>query len=371
MAMNKSNITRPLVVVIVALVAALAIPTAASAAGACGGGMTFNQMYNGWKKKGVLDDVYRSAGIKPGVDAAKGKASKALLKKAFTRKRVVRGTSRARNSDCRGGRFDRLKKRARQSSGTYVWVLKDDILKGGVVKNWWAADCGNKRGGWIKVHMPGKKPPKKTPKTPPPTVIPPPSSGGCTIIIGGDNNGNVGCNSVFVCTANGQYNNNQGLCSAYANCIAVQGNTWNSTQNVCTSPPPPPSDDCPPGTIGSYPDCEWPGPSAQIDAGPAHFIVSTTGFIYARARAGEGRNLTSVTVSVTAGHTSGLVPSTTYDGATCPTGWSCFRTQYWAPPYTVLAPSFVTATVTATQDDGQWLSNETKFEIKPDSGFNN
>lgn len=146
------------------------------------------------------------------------------------------------------------------------------------------------------------------------------------------------------------------------------GNVVNVTQEGnCNSSPPPPT--CPPGSIGTPPSCVWPGPSAQIDAGPAHFFVNGNGYIYARVRAGTGRNLTSVTISVTDGHTSGLVGSTTYDGAACPTGWSCFSTQYWAPPYTVLAPDFVTATVIATQDDTQSISNSTQFEIKLDAGF--
>lgn len=78
----------------------------------------------------------------------------------------------------------------------------------------------------------------KKPPPPPVPAIPPP--GGCTVIINGDNNGNAGCGNIQICTANGSYNNNSTLCNIYMNCVAIQGYTWDSTQNVCVPPPPPP-----------------------------------------------------------------------------------------------------------------------------------
>lgn len=94
----------------------------------------------------------------------------------------------------------------------------------------------------FNIAVVSKKTTKKHKKTPKKVVVPtiPPPGPGCVVIVNGDNNGNAGCGNVQICTANGDYSGNPTVCSAYANCIAVQGNTWNSTQNVCSSAPPPP-----------------------------------------------------------------------------------------------------------------------------------
>lgn len=368
--------TKTILIALVALVAALAIPSAASAAGACGGGKTFDQMYNGWKKKGVLDDVYREAGIKPGVDAAKGAASKALLKKAFVRKRVVRGTSRARNTDCVGGKFDDLSSRARQSSGTYVWVLKDDISKSGVVKTWWAADCGNKRGGWIKVHMPGKKPPKK-PK--------PPKTNGKYICA----NTGVMVDSIQQCVT--QTNTASQNCEAGqiwngTQCTIVQvnnncGNTSVGTGNtatgdncnvvnvcsnvnspggviICTTPPPPPP---PPGEDA---------PPQITCVFPAHVLADGGSVqIWCEASDPDGDAVSiNVISSDTYGHISGTIinssttPVPRYDGSPCPASVTCSRSTYWGDQIT---PTGVLTTIVATATaNGKSATSVGRFPIR-------
>ena len=202
-------------------------------------------------------------------------------------------------------------------------------------------DCGNPVYGYAKIIIwivKVKTPPVK----PPTTVTPPPPGGECTIIINGDNNGNVGCNSVFVCTANGKYNNNQGLCSAYSNCIAVQGNTWNSTQNVCTTPPPPTCEQtgtCPPPpnrppvvSIYNPPQHVC---SGQLAGGGTTTPGQFTFVIFASDP--DGDNLGTPTVSALRGSTG--VPTKVADGQ-------------WTVRYTAPVTAG-TDKVTATVSDGK------------------
>lgn len=89
---------------------------------------------------------------------------------------------------------------------------------------------------------------KKPTPTPNPTPTPGPQPApGCTVTIYGDNNGNV-CGGTQVCTINGSSVSDSSVCSLYAKCVAIQGNTWNSTQNVCVEKP---GDNPPPTTTKS------------------------------------------------------------------------------------------------------------------------
>lgn len=244
---------KKMILAIVVLVAALAInvssasatgssePQAVAAAnGACGGGSSLKQMISGWKKHGVLDDVARSAGQTPGVDGS----SSSIVKGGIVMVIVVRG-GYVTNFTCRGGKFRNLRTKKYIPAGSRYYVPEKYApakCKKGKVKTGYEARCGNKQVGNLLVKRPcNKKPPKKTPKTPPPIVTPPPSSGGCTVIIGGDNNGVAGCGNIVTCTINGKQITDSTVCSSYNSCIAIQGYTWNSTQNVCVPPPPPPS----------------------------------------------------------------------------------------------------------------------------------
>lgn len=94
------------------------------------------------------------------------------------------------------------------------------------------------------------------------TCPPPPPPGkkpDCEIVNNGVNNGIISCGggNVQICSANVVYNGNEALCNLYMKCVAIQGNTWNSTQHVCVTPPPPP----PPETCETKPSlCPPPPP---------------------------------------------------------------------------------------------------------------
>ncbi len=119
--------------------------------GACGGGPTFDDVVDGWKKRGVLDDVYRAAGIDAsGVDGSPLR----LLRQSMVRRMVAVGDRSVANNTCKAGAFQSLSKSASQLTGTFVWVLRDDIAKNGSVTRWWADNCGNLRRGNIRVHVP-------------------------------------------------------------------------------------------------------------------------------------------------------------------------------------------------------------------------
>ncbi len=347
--MIKRKTTTLLIVLVALVVAGTTFSSSAMAAGgACGGGSTFNQMYKGWQKKGVLKSVYRSAGIKPGVDAKRGAASKALLKKAFTKKRVIRGTSRAKNTTCKGGRFVGLSSRARQSSGTYVWVLKDDVRKDGTVKKWWAADCGNRRSGKIRVNTPKKKAPPKKAKPKPPTKPQ----------IYCANTGQM-VNSISQCvvqtnTSNQECGNGQVMSST--GCVAIQinnncgntvvgggeatGNNCNVT-NIC-------SNVNSPGGVVICATPPTPNGGPQITCVfPAH-LYSTQGSrydIYCEGYDPDGDRVTITFTSTGAGHISGAIGNTTrYDGSTCPADVACYRVTFWGSS---LGMANVTATATS------------------------
>lgn len=118
--------------------------------GACGGGQTFDQAVAGWKAHGVLDDVMRWAGIDP--DGADGRPIE-QLRKTLVHVRVVRGSAAVGNNTCDSGMFRPLTRAASQAAGTYVWTTRERIGKDGHVTQWFAADCGNLRGGHIYVFV--------------------------------------------------------------------------------------------------------------------------------------------------------------------------------------------------------------------------
>ncbi|MBI3494855.1 hypothetical protein HY004_02640 [Candidatus Saccharibacteria bacterium] len=341
---------RKVIPVIMALVAVLAInvssasaagssePQAVAAAnGACGGGSSLKQMISGWKKHGVLDDVARSAGQTPGVDGS----SSSIVKGGIVMVTVVKG-GWVNNYTCRGGKFAPLKDGNGRPLRKYIpagsrYYVPEKLAPAPCtkkrVKIGYEARCGNKQVGNLLVKRPCKKTPPKKPK--PPTVIPPPSGSGCTVIVNGDNNGVAGCGNVVVCSILGKDITDSTVCSNYASCIAVQGNTWNSTQNVCSSSPPPPPPKCPDGRpIPPSGDCDR-GPTGEIDASAAHMQVGGRHVqLYFIGDDPDGDNIVlDILLDAPAGtYVSGKTKVTHFSdpNRTCPSDQTCWEATLWS-----------------------------------------
>ena len=254
MAKTISQIT----ILIAVLVAALAIPSSALATnshqdhqGACARATTSI-------KKGVSDLRYNGVATKfaqkVGIIPADGSIT-AQLNQALVIGKVAKAT-KTKNHRCdgHGGYTSRGLGPKYLPVGMPVALVPPPSLSKDVcshpsskcksiivtVKVVFPWSCWNLNIGTIKVRIWIKKDKVPPVKPKPPTVIPPPSGGGCSINIGGDNNGVVGCNVTVYCSIVGKQITDSTVCSNYENCVAHQGYTWDSTQNVCVSSPPPP-----------------------------------------------------------------------------------------------------------------------------------
>lgn len=249
--------TKTMIFTIVALVAALVIPGSALATnshqahrGACATATkSISKGVGDLRANGVATKVGKKFGLKT-VDGS----MTAQLKQFMIFGRVAKAT-KTKNHGCdgHGGIFPAGSKWL--PVGTPVALVpppslgkdlcshpsskcKSFIITVKLVLPW---SCWNPNGGKIKVKIWIRKDKVPPIKPKPPTVTPPPPGSGCSINIGGDNNGVVGCNVVVYCTINGKQHTDSSVCSNYENCVAHQGYTWNSTQNVCVPPPPPPN----------------------------------------------------------------------------------------------------------------------------------
>ncbi len=366
---------RKLILTLSVLLTFAVVGTALAASGACGGGYSFNKIYSGWKKKGVLDDVYKQAGITPGVDAGKGKSSKELLRQSLTLRTVIRGDASVTNTTCDPAYFRKLGIRARQSRGTKVWVLKDDISKNGKVKRWWAADCGNMRYGNIKVKMP--KPPK-APKKPKGTGVICSNTGQmvdsiqqcvtqtqttdqdcqagtikqgnqCVVIqnqcgnvnVGGDNNNQGGnCNNINICSN-----------------VNSPGGTV-----ICgpTETPPPPK--CPDGSLVPPSGvCNTP-PRVRDDRNTAHTMVGDHRTVWFVVTDDQGDTPDVPTVQAVGHSYAKIIMDSTPvsiigSGHSCPTGSVCFKGELWVysvPPGTTTENAYLAPFRVRTYAGGQY-----------------
>ncbi len=256
--------------------------------------------------KGVGDLAYngvvRTVARRLGIKSYNGSITK-QLKNQLIIGRVYR-SKRTRNHGCDGHRrmFGAGKRTLYKGESVAVKVpakygkdactrpsrrCKVVVIK---VKTTFPTSCWNPNYGWVKVkiwikrdHKPAR-PPKPTPPAPP--AVPPAPPAVCVVIINGDNSGNAGCGNTQICTANGKYNGNPLLCNSYNSCVAIQGNTWNSSQNVCvTSPPPPPV--CP---DGSSPPCQTAqAPSVTLNS-VQEVYPNETNVIVAKATVQQGHS---------------------------------------------------------------------------------
>lgn len=195
--------------------------------GACGGGDSFEAFIAGLRQKGVLDNVLRMRSIDPSVD---GNGIR-ILRQTMVRVEVVVGDGSVANTTCSDGRFVPLTKPTSQGTGTFVWVFRDWLGKDGWVHQWFAANCGNYRVGYIKVRVP-----------PPPVVVKPRGKGAAACI-----NGNV------TIRVNGSPGSIVNVCTGKTtNTTKCNGNNRGTGNGNCTGvrpkKPPPPKKPVPPVT---------------------------------------------------------------------------------------------------------------------------
>ena len=248
---------RKVTIAIMALVAVLAFNTGVASAspnGQCGGeAKTVNQFYKNLKKEGVVSEsakVFRKAGYTARDGSVKNWMTNNVFRLPLAKAATIS------NNGCRSGNlFGAGSKRLRKGVQVFVTLpvkySKEDVSsrpKRGYVKLQVRANfvgqssCSNPGSKKVIVNIWVKK--TKVSLPPPVVTTPHPPGPGCVVIVNGDNNGNAGCGNWQVCTANGNYSGDPTVCAAYMSCIAIQGNTWNSTQNVCVTPPPPPPPTC-------------------------------------------------------------------------------------------------------------------------------
>jgi len=131
--------------------------------GACGGGTTLKDNIAGWKQHGVLDDVARSTGQKPGVDGPAAKIVKDNMVPVY----LVKGTW-VTNYNCSNGRFVRLNAKKYLPAGTKLWMPEKNAPAKGkskYVSKAEQANCGNRATGKMLVKRKGHSKPKPKPKT--------------------------------------------------------------------------------------------------------------------------------------------------------------------------------------------------------------
>ncbi len=236
--------------------------------GACGGGTTLKDNIAGWKQHGVLDDVARSTGQKPGVDGPAAKIVKDNMVPVY----LVKGTW-VTNYTCTNGSFKRLGAKKYLPAGTKLWMPEKNAPAKGkskYVKKAEQANCGNRATDKMLVKRKGHSKPKPkhkakhTPKKSTPT--------GCNIagkIVDAAGNcvdqsnstkqdceakGNswnsetntclnitvqVNCgNAVVVNGSNNTVNTSQGEnCNKEMEYCVNKGGNWNGVTHVCTMPP--------------------------------------------------------------------------------------------------------------------------------------
>lgn len=164
------------IVMIIISIMSIAFSSAASATryyGACGGGTTLKDNILGWKAHGVLDDVARTTGQKPGIDGPSSKIVRDNMVPVY----LVKGTW-VTNYTCSGGRFVKLARKKYLPPGTKLWIPEKNAPAKGkkkYVSKAEQANCGNHASGKMLVkrkghskpkHKPKKKPAKKKPTTP-------------------------------------------------------------------------------------------------------------------------------------------------------------------------------------------------------------
>lgn len=210
-------------------------------------------------------------------------------------------------------------------------------------------------------------------KKPPPVKTSPP---GCSISVGGDNNGVIGCNVIVVCTIMGKQITDSTVCSSYQNCVAIQGNTWNSTQNVCTTPPPPTCEqagNCPPPPVNPAPAPVCYGTKAHLQQNGDDYLFCEV-IVPSGATTVTGEMVTKLAGSTADSSVSSLEPWARWDDtpnhpSPCPANTKCYRIHMWAGTQTGWLNLRFTVTAIFPTGSNQTGSTDVAVPIKAEAPF--
>lgn len=152
----------------------------------------------------------------------------------------------------------------------------------------------------------------------------------------------------------------RGKVKAWVNCVKIKkgGHT-----------PPPNPGECPPGWMGTPPNCYKPPNPPVVDRAPqvsqvlpAHLYVGGNGYVWIEAYDPDGDPVSINVVGSGAGWIAGIIPvSIRWDRSPCPSGKQCFRATAWAGS----SPGMFYVNTTATAG-GKSASVTGNFEVKKD-----
>lgn len=355
-------------VAILATTCILAVPSTASAWNRCGGQVSnWSQLYNNWKKQGILGSpnlkkVLVPAGYRP-VDGSI---------KQFMRDRVMIGRTRTTvtidNFGCAGGQLGSVGGKSLTAFWPIAYALPAKYSKKDVSKTprkgykpvrirahlVAQATCSNpgKKVITVTIYVKVSKTPKKPKKKPTPNPAPPAAPApGC------NQNGGTNTNSSTQCPTSDNNNDvhnscpqtqttNSTSCPTTINNYTYQYSCVSLTQNengtietvyydsngnvvqdktVCSSitvvnPPPCENQSCNPPPTDHAP---------QISCVLLAHLYNPRGTaqLFCKARDADGDLIDPDIVATGAAHASGTLPSSMYGMEACPTGWTCYTTR--------------------------------------------